>query len=159
MSLIPNRHDLPAKTREQMVAILNTTLADLIDLHLRYKQAHWNIQGPHFIALHEMFDMQAGQMPELIDEVAERVTALGGVANGDLRQALEASELGNFPRQGGGHEVFIPAVSDSIAAAAKAVRARIDTASESGDEGTTDLLTGLVRELDKQLWFVESHGR
>lgn len=154
-----NRHDLPADTRARMVALLNATLADLVDLHARYKQAHWNIQGPHFVALHELFDALAGEVPAHIDEVAERITALGGTAAGTLPQAVEASGLGAFPTEAGGHELFIPAVADAVAAAAKHVRGRIGEAGDAGDEGSADLLTGLVRDLDKQLWFVESHAR
>ena len=70
------RIDLAAKTRTKMITLLNARLADAIDLQLQAKQAHWNVKGPSFIALHELFDTLAGEVAGYVDEVAERITAL-----------------------------------------------------------------------------------
>lgn len=159
MSLHATRHDLSIDTRKRMVEVLNPILADLIDLHAQIKQAHWNIQGPHFAALHELFDAVAAAVFPAVDEVAERITALGGTAAGELRQVVAASRLAAFPSTAGNHAAYLPVVAERLATVAATTRSGIATAAEADDDGTADLLTGLVRELDKQLWFVESHTR
>ena len=73
-------NDLALATRRSVVEMLNEHLADAIDLHLQAKQAHWNIKGPNFVGLHELFDRIAAQADEYADLIAERAVALGGVA-------------------------------------------------------------------------------
>src|ERR1035438_2919696 len=70
--------DLSEKTRRNVIAVLNGHLAEAIDLQSQVKQAHWNVKGPHFIALHELFDKISDGLLEQIDDLAERVTSLGG---------------------------------------------------------------------------------
>lgn len=157
INMHPTRNDLSPAVREQIATMLNARLADLIDLAMQAKQAHWNVKGSSFIALHELFDSVAGVLPGFIDEVAERIVALGGVAAGTLQAVGKQTSLAAYPvgiTQGADH---LTALSDALASAGKRVRGDISKASELGDEGTTDLLTGISRELDKQLWFVESH--
>src|SRR5512137_575252 len=91
------RIDLTAKTRARMAGLLNARLADAIDLQLQAKQAHWNVKGPSFIALHELFDRLAGELGGHVDEMAERITALGGVAEGTLQAVAGRSKLAAYP--------------------------------------------------------------
>jgi starvation-inducible DNA-binding protein len=77
--------DLSEKTRRNVIVILNERLSDAIDLQSQVKQAHWNVKGPHFIALHELFDKISDAMLEQIDEIAERITSLGGTPKGRWR--------------------------------------------------------------------------
>jgi starvation-inducible DNA-binding protein len=76
--MFDTRNDLPANTRTKVIELLNARLADAIDLGAQTKHAHWNVKGPNFIALHELFDKVAESVEEHIDTLAERVTALGG---------------------------------------------------------------------------------
>src|SRR4051812_43422420 len=83
----PTRNSLPAETRAKSVSLLNQHLADLFDLMSQTKFAHWNVKGSDFYQLHKLFDELAEVVEGHVDEVAERVTALGGVATGTARQA------------------------------------------------------------------------
>jgi len=150
-------HDLPAKARGQIIQLLNQHLADTSDLFTQVKTAHWNAKGPHFIALHELFDKLAAELTEQADTVAERVTALGGLAVGTLRQAAKASRLLDLPASTVDGLALVEALVERYAALAATARAAIDAATAMGDAGTADLFTGLSRDLDKSLWFLEAH--
>ena len=149
--------DISPDVREKVIQILNARLADSLDLASQAKQAHWNVKGPSFIALHELFDSVAAGLVEATDEIAERITALGGIAMGTVRGAADRSTLPNYPADISTGKAHVEALSTSMAAFGKAVRADIDTTDELGDADTADLFTGVSRELDKQLWFVEAH--
>ncbi len=87
------RIDLPARTRTKVIAIAEPRLADAIDMNAQAKHAHWNVKGPNFIALHELFDKIAESVEEHVDELAERITALGGTAYGTIAAAARATSL------------------------------------------------------------------
>lgn len=148
--------DLPAKTRESVIALLNQQLADTFDLLSQTKQAHWNVKGMNFIALHKLFDELVDTLEDQVDEIAERVTALGGLAMGTARMAAANSTLPEFPAVTAGEDV-VKALVERYAALAKSTRAAIDTADKAGDADTADLFTGVSRDLDKHLWFLEAH--
>ncbi len=152
-----SRNDLNAETRNHVVALLNQHLADTFDLYSQVKEAHWNVRGPLFISLHKLFDELAEILEVSIDEIAERATALGGRARGTARMAAQKSRLPEYPLELTDGLAHVNALSDRYAALAKHVRTAIDQTAEWGDAGTSDLLTGLVRELDKSLWFLEAH--
>lgn len=151
------RNDIDASHRGQLVAILNQSLADLTDLHSQTKFAHWNVKGPNFIALHKLFDELADELAEHVDEIAERVTALGGVAHGTTRQAAGTSRLPEFPVNTFHGSDVVAALADRFAAVGKTVRAAIDETAKLGDADTADLFTGISRDLDKALYFLEAH--
>jgi starvation-inducible DNA-binding protein len=150
-------NDLRPKTREQMVGLLNQQLADTFDLYSQTKQAHWNVKGMNFIALHELFDQLAGELIGFVDMIAERATALGGLAQGTARLAAKASTL----RETGADIVADKPVVEALAALfadyAKSTRAAIDKAEQAGDRDTADLFTEVSRAIDKDLWFLEAH--
>jgi starvation-inducible DNA-binding protein len=151
--------DLPEKTRRNVIAILNDRLADAIDLQSQVKQAHWNVKGPNFIALHELFDKISDMVLGQIDEIAERVTALGGTAEGTVAVAAKRSRLKNYPLSITSGKDHLYYLSTQLAAFGKSVRAAIDATDELGDADTADLFTGVSRDLDKQLWFLEAHSQ
>lgn len=149
--------DIPEKNRAELAALLNGGVAMAIDLALAAKQAHWNAKGPHFIALHELFDKVVDMAHDQGDGLAERVAQLGGLAQGTLQQVAKASTLPAYPAEltdGLGH---VKALAASLAAYANASRKAIDRANELGDLATADLFTEGVREADKMLWFLEAH--
>ncbi len=153
----PTRHDLPAETRQTVSTLLNERLADLIDLSLQAKQAHWNVKGSSFIALHELFDQVAGFLPAFIDEVGERIVAMGGTAEGTIGVVASRTSLPEYPVDLTSGCEHVDRLAGALAATGKRVRADIGRAADCGDDGTADLLTSLSRELDKYLWFVEAH--
>jgi starvation-inducible DNA-binding protein len=149
--------DLPEKVRRNVITILNDLLAEAIDLQSQVKQAHWNVKGPHFIALHELFDKISEAVLEHIDEIAERVTSLGGTAEGTVAVAAKRSKLKNYPLSITAGKDHLFYLSTQISVFGKAVRTAIDDTDKLGDADTADLCTGISRELDKYLWFVEAH--
>lgn len=155
--LFPTRNDLSADRRREVVSLLNAHVADLTDLRAQTKFAHWNVKGPTFIALHDLFDTLADQLDDLIDTAAERASALGGVATGTVRQAAAASRLPEFPADTFLGTVVVDALAARYAAAGATARAAIDAAAALGDADTADLFTGMSRELDKALWLLEAH--
>lgn len=151
------RHDLPEPVRVKVVAHLNALLASAIDLSLQAKQAHWNTRGPGFIALHELYDKVHETAEESVDLLAERITALGGVAEGTVETVARATTLPRYPIDLRGETAHIEAVAGAIAAAARQTRHAIDQFAALGDQGTADVATEVVRALDQHLWFVEAH--
>jgi len=157
MSNYTTKIDLPAAARAKVVEVLNQQLADSFDLFSQIKQAHWNVKGLQFIALHELFDKLAEETEDYVDDIAERATALGGVAAGTARAAGKASRLAEFPLQGLEGKAAVAALAERYAALAASTRNAIDLTDELGDAGTADLFTGISRGLDKSLWFLEAH--
>jgi starvation-inducible DNA-binding protein len=151
------RIDLSAKTRARMVAALNGRLADALDLQLQAKQAHWNVKGPSFIALHELFDRIAGEAAGHVDELAERITALGGIAEGTVQAVAGRSRLDPYPLEISDGRAHVDALAAALAKFGKAVRKSIDDAAKAGDADTSDLFTGISRAADKNLWLLEAH--
>jgi starvation-inducible DNA-binding protein len=144
-------------TRERMVALLNEHLACTFDLMSQTKQAHWNVKGPHFIGLHEMFDEFAEGLENHVDEIAERATALGGYATGTVRMAASASQLDEYPVDVINDLDHVKALAGRYAALGKMIREAIEVAATAGDADTADLFTEVSRDLDKWLWFLEAH--
>lgn len=149
--------DLAQKVRVAMVDLLNQHLADTFDLYSQVKQAHWNVKGPQFIALHKLYDDLAEELLEYGDMIAERATALGGAALGTARMAAANSRLPEFSAGPVGSMESVNLLVQRYAQYAEAVRASIDTADEAGDMSTSDLLTEVSRGTDKALWFLEAH--
>ena len=153
----PTRNDLPADARARVVELLNQQLADTLDLRSQTKYAHWNVKGPTFIALHKLFDELAERLDGHADEIAERATALGGVATGTVRQGSANSRLPEFPPDTFAAQAVVEAVAVRFANVAKSTREAIDAADKHDDADTADLFTGISRALDKDLWFLEAH--
>jgi starvation-inducible DNA-binding protein len=151
------KNTLPEKIRNQSIALLNRNLASAIDLKAQAKQAHWNVKGPDFIALHELFDKVADEADGFVDLIAERVTALGGTAEGIVQVVAERTNLAPYPTNIVSGPDHVDALSDALAKFGKAAREAIDKADDFGDADTADIFTEISRETDKQLWFVESH--
>ena len=156
--MFPTKNTLPLAVRKKSIALLNARLADAIDFKSQTKQAHWNVKGPTFIALHELFDKIAEDADGYVDDIAERITALGGVAEGTARVAAKKSQLAEYPLDISKGEDHVEALSKALAQFGTLVREAIDASSGFGDADTADLFTGISRGVDKYLWFVESHG-
>ena len=159
MELHKTKIDLPKGKREKLIGILNQSLADAADMKSQAKQAHWNVKGPSFIALHELFDQVATAFDAHVDDLAERVTTLGGVAMGTVRLAAENSSLAEYPHEISDGTAHVDALSTALSDFGKKIRKNIDTTDELGDKDTADLYTGISRSVDKLLWFVEAHNQ
>jgi starvation-inducible DNA-binding protein len=149
--------DIPATDRARIDAILNQYLADSFDLMSQVKQAHWNVKGPDFWQLHKLFDEVAARAAEWVDLLAERVTALGGYANGTVRMAATASTLPEFPTDITDSMDCVRAVADRLARFTNSARDAIDETDKIGDANTADLFTEISRCADTYLYFLEAH--
>jgi len=156
--MYPTKNDIPEAARTKLVDLLNARLADAIDLQTQCKQAHWNVKGPDFIALHKLFDEVNGAVEEYVDLIAERAVQLGGVANGTARVVARRSSLPEYPvSEGGDGPAHVQALSAVLSAFGKVVRAEIDRSNELSDADTADIFTEVSRGIDKWVWFVEAH--
>jgi starvation-inducible DNA-binding protein len=155
----PTKNDLPQKTRTRVIAILGDRLADATDVMLATKQAHWNVKGPTFIALHELFDKINEASEEWVDLIAERILQLGGTAEGTVQATAARTSMEPYPTDivnGGDH---VEALSSMLAALGKKVRRAIDQTDKLGDKDTADIFTEISRGVDKYVWFVEAHAQ
>src|SRR5262245_33281959 len=89
--------DLAPTVREEMIELLNQQLADTSDLYSHTKQAHWNVKGSQFIALHKLFDELADELEDYVDDIAERAVEIGGIAMGTNRMSAANSRLQEYP--------------------------------------------------------------
>ena len=149
--------DIPEKSRDKIISILNRDLAAASDLYSQTKQAHWNVKGENFYQFHELFDKLADEIEEAVDDIAERVTALGGYALGTVRMAAENSYLAEYNCHSGNSIEHVKILAERYAAFAKRSREMIETTTELGDLSTSDLYTEISRAADKALWFLEAH--
>ncbi len=155
--MFSTRNDMPVKQRENINKLLNEQLADLFDLYSQTKQAHWNVKGQEFFQLHKLFDDLAEVLLNHLDDIAERITALGGIALGTVSMAADASRLPEYTTDIVGSTASLRALSVRFGLAGKSVRAAIKSAEEQEDLGTVDLLSQVSLDLDKGLWFMEAH--
>ncbi len=151
------RNDLDPTVRADVVAILNRQLAANADLYAQTKQAHWNVKGGNFMQLHELFDQIAEVIEPQTDELAERVAALGGYAEGTTRMIADASPLPEWPRDAVKGEDVLQALVERWAAYGAGLRTAIAQIAEHDDVASEDLLTGILGEVDKALYFLEAH--
>ncbi len=154
----PTKNGLAEPVRKKIIELCNARLADTIDLYSQVKTAHWNVKGPQFIALHELFDDISGEVLEYVDTIAERAVQLGGNAEGTVRISSARTTLAVYPAQiirGSDH---VDAVSSALAQYGNLCREAINFSDEVGDKLTADMFTGIGRGIDKSLWFVESHN-
>jgi starvation-inducible DNA-binding protein len=153
------RNDLAESTRTEACDLLAPHLAAALDVFLQSKHAHWNVKGPSFIALHELFDKVAAAAQVHADDLAERIAQLGGTPNGLARQIAARSKMPPMPESVSRGVDCVDAVAQTLAAYGASVRRDIERATALGDADTADLLTEISRDADKNLWLVEAHNQ
>jgi len=151
------KNGLDEKTRASSVELLNARLADGIDLALAIKQAHWNMRGPNFIAVHELMDQFREEMDAGNDLIAERAAQLGGAVFGTTQTVATSTTMKPYPVDIFALEDHLHALIDRFGTVANAIREAIDSSEQAGDADTADIFTEVSRTLDKNLWFLESH--
>ncbi|PZO53286.1 MAG: DNA starvation/stationary phase protection protein Dps [Alphaproteobacteria bacterium] len=149
--------DISDHVRKGAIALLQARLSDALDLEAQLKQAHWNVKGRDFQQLHELFDKVHDEIEEFVDLLAERITTLGGVADGRVQTTAKNSSLYEYALETKSGEQHLKAVAAVLAQFAKAVRADINAAAELGEADAADIFTEISRATDKLLWFVEAH--
>ncbi|MGF1573042.1 MAG: DNA starvation/stationary phase protection protein Dps [Sumerlaeia bacterium] len=151
------KNPLPSKTRETIIQLLEKRLADASDLQAQIKVAHWNVKGPSFIALHELFDKIYGDVAEMVDDLAERLVSLGGQTQATVQHTAKLTSLVPYPTEITKGEDHVEAVSTVLAQYAANLQESIDAADDADDSVTEDLLIGHLATIDQYIWFVEAH--
>src|SRR5881396_2739985 len=155
--MYPTKNDLPESTRRAMIELCNARLADAIDLQTQTKQAHWNVKGPNFIALHQLFDKVNEDVEDYVDLIAERAVQLGGNADGTARMIVKRSSLAEYSVSSPSGRDHVQALASALASFGKLARRAIDGSNELNDADTADIFTEISRGVDKWLWMVEAH--
>ena len=150
-------NDISENSRTEMNALMNLRLASAVDLQMQMKQAHWNVKGPSFIGLHELFDKVAEAMEVYVDMIAERIVQLGGIAEGTVRVAASRTRLPEYPLSIADGIAHVGAVASALSTFGEEARSTIGEADALDDADTADLFTEVSRGTDKWLWFIEAH--
>ncbi len=152
-------NDISQKSRLELNALMNQRLADAVDLQTQLKQAHWNVKGPNFIVLHELFDEIYEAVESYIDLIAERIVQLGGIAEGTVRVAAARSRLEEYPLEIGDGAAHVEAVARALSTFGREARMTIDETTALDDADAADIFTEVSRGIDKWLWMVEAHSQ
>jgi starvation-inducible DNA-binding protein len=152
-------NDISKERRTELTALMNQRLADAVDLQMQMKQAHWNVKGPSFIGLHELFDKVARSVEGYVDQIAERIVQLGGIAEGTVRLAASRTRLPEYPLEIAEGMAHVEGVARALSTFGKEARATIDEANALDDADTADLFTEISRGIDQWLWFIEAHSQ
>ena len=152
-------NDISEKRRSELNALMNQRLASAVDLQMQMKQAHWNVKGPSFIGLHELFDKVDEAVESYVDMIAERIVQLGGIAEGTVRVAASRTRLPEYPLAIADGMAHVEAVARALSTFGQAARATIEEANALDDADTADLFTEVSRGIDQWLWFVEAHSQ
>ena len=152
-------NDMSLDHRINLNRLMNQRLASAIDLQMQMKQAHWNVKGPSFIALHELFDKAYTEAEGYVDLIAERIVQFGGIAQGTVRCSASSTELADYPAAISEGLAHVEAVARALSTFGTEVRNMISEANSLEDAGTADLFTEISRGVDKMLWFVEAHSQ
>jgi starvation-inducible DNA-binding protein len=141
----------------QIIGILQQRLADAIDVMLQTKQAHWNVKGLNFYSLHLLFDQVHDEIEEGVDLLAERITQLGGIAEGVGKSVIQRSKMPEYPLSAATGIEHVLALSNTLSAYAETIRKGIQECDNLDDLTSADIFTEISRVADKSLWMVEAH--
>ena len=152
-------NDMSLDRRTNMNLLMNQRLASAIDLQMQMKQAHWNVKGPSFFSLHQLFDKAYDEAEQYVDLIAERIVQFGGIAHGTVRSSAASTELADYPAAIADGLAHVEAVARALSTFGGEARSMVVEANVLEDAGTADLFTEISRSVDKMLWFVEAHSQ
>lgn len=152
-----SRIDLDESTRAKLVDLLNKNLANGLILQLQVKHAHWNVRGRSFQFVHELFDELLDRLQVHSDDIAERAAMLGGVPFGTAKRINDLTSIPEYDFEAVTSTEHIRALADRFGAHASELRKAIAQTSELEDAATEDVFTAILRDVEKDLWFLESH--
>ena len=147
---------LPEDARGKIAETLNARLADGLDLHSQIKVAHWNIKGPHFAALHPLFETFAVSLANHNDTIAERAVTLGGRAYGTVRHVSKISKLPDYPQETSRDIEHVKLLAERIEKYLEGSRESRAITEKLGDIDTVDLFTTIISEFEKHAWFLRA---
>jgi starvation-inducible DNA-binding protein len=152
----PVQIGLPADALQAVTDLLNPLLADYAVLAYKAKNYHWNVVGIHFMPLHGFFGDLYDTLTEDIDNIAERVRALGQTPIGNMEGFLRAARLQEETHSGLSALSMLENLLADTEALIKMLRADVEKSTDLGDAGTADFLTGLLEAREKNAWMLRS---
>ena len=152
----PSPSQLSPDARISIAASLNARLADGLDLHSQIKVAHWNVKGPHFAALHPLFETFAVGLANFNDAIAERAVTLGALAFGTVRHVAKTSALSDYPQETTRDLEHVKLLAERFEGYLVGLRITRGVAEKQVDTDTVDLLTGVISEFEKHAWFLRA---
>jgi starvation-inducible DNA-binding protein len=159
IKMYETQNDISRNRRLELAALMNQRLASAVDLQMQMKQAHWNVKGPSFIGLHELFDQVDEAVESYVEQIAERIVQLGGIAEGTVRVTAARTRLAEYPLTIADGLAHVEAVARALSDFGQEVRSTIAEANALDDADTADLFTEVSRGIDKWLWMVEAHSQ
>ena len=141
----------------ELIELCNACLADAIDLQMQCKHAHWNVKGPNFSALHQLFDQVNEDVEDYVDLIAERAVQLGGIANATAHVVTTWAHMPENDAQSASERDYLQNLTAELASFGKIAREAIGQSNEFGDAVSADIFTEITRGLEKWLWMVEAH--
>ena len=157
--MYPTVNDLSEKIRVETVRLLNARLADAIDLQTQAKQAHWNVKGPNFIALHKLFDEVVEAVEDYVDEIAERARKLGGAT---LRSVSEITRNQRLRDNDDGRlspADMLKELLDDNRQLTRFLRSSHELCDRYRDVATASLLENWIDEAERRIWFLAETTR
>jgi len=149
--------DLSETKRVQLIERCNACLAEAVDLQLHCKHAHWNVKGPNFIALHQLFDQINESVEDYIDLIAERAVQLGGIANSTAHVVTTWAHMPEKDTRSVSERDYVHSLSEALASFGEIARNAVSKSNEHGDAASADIFTEISRGVDKWLWMVGAH--
>ena len=147
---------LPETARHEIAATLNDRLVDGLDLWTQVKVAHWNVKGPHFAALHPLFETFADDLALRNDEIAERAVTLGALARGTARHVSKSSRIAEYPQETTRDLEHVALLAERFETYLEGLRESRRIADERRDVDTVDLLTETISQFEKHSWFLRA---
>lgn len=146
---------IPDDSRKSISDGLSKVLADSYTLYLKTHNFHWNVTGPMFQTLHTMFETQYMDLREAVDELAERIRALGYFAPGSYKQYAELTRISEETGNPNAKEM-IRQLTQANETVAKTCREVFPAAEKGNDEATMDMLTQRIQYHEKTAWMLRS---
>lgn len=146
---------LTDKAREEITSLLFKLLSDDFVIYVKARNYHWNVVGKDFLQLHEFFKQIYEDLEDEIDDVAERIRALGRKVPATMKNFLETTDL-NETEEFISDKQMLENLLNDYETSIKNIRTFISTASSVGDEGTANFLAELIEKKEKTAWMIRS---
>jgi starvation-inducible DNA-binding protein len=145
------------KGRKAVSAVLAQLLADEVSLYIATRGAHWNVVGPNFGALHGFFEDQYEALDDILDDVAERMRALGASAPASVGAYAKAKSINDDAGALANANAMIESLLEAHEKIIRNLRKWSEVADEAGDSGSEDFMVGLMETHEKMAWMLRAH--
>ena len=149
---------ISGKNLNKSITLLSTVLADEMTLYIKTRKFHWNVSGESFMELHKLFQAQYTELEETIDQVAERISKLGGETIGTMKEFSELTRIKEAPGKYPSRKEMMAELLEDHQTVIVEIRKDIEEFNEkNNDAGTTDFLTGLLQQHETTAWILRRY--